>query len=216
MACLWDFDPICFDRKYFNDKYSNTIVLLNGVPNPIQIGESQAAVGDTVLEFSQSGIEAGLTAFLPDSQWILDPGPIAAPVYLRRQPRRQWHRSLHREQYEYSQPYLHGYTVTQYPHYAQLLQVARQITEKNYLTIDKAIQVLQKSDKHLGYVLSPEYALIRNSGVVYNLCNSVGIVGLVIPEHHIIMVNNRLHQEVFDFLHTSGNTEWNLQQTKCL
>jgi hypothetical protein len=138
---------------------------------------------------------------------------------MRRLPKRQWHRSFHREQYEFSLPYLYGYRPrNQLPNYGQHVLTARSIVDAhdNPLSLKAGIKKLTQSRKWGGAVLNKDFALTRNTDNVYSLCNSIGVVGLVLATDQVVLASKELYQEVKDFLNTAEETEWALKLTKCL
>jgi len=213
----WDFDPCAFDKKYYRDKYDGTIILFNDVPMSIQMHDASSVIGEEAYNYSTSGVELGIKPFLPNSQWFMDDVHLKTPVYMRRVPRRQWHRSFHREQYEFSIPYLHGFRLrNNMPNFGSQVSTARAVHNNTTMKLEEAVKLLRKNRKHGGEVLTKDFALIRNSETVYSLCNSVGIVALVLPADNVILVGHNLYQEVSDYLVNSEEGTWALKLTKCL
>ena len=216
---IWNFDPCCHDKKYFIDKYSGTIVLIGGTPMPLSTNDGGVTIGEVVFSYNTNPTEIGLQPFLPPSGWFMDNSFLYTPVYMRRLPKRQWHRSFHSEQYEFSLPYLYGYRPrNQLPNYGQHVLTARSIVDvhDNPLSLKAGIKKLTQSRKWGGAVLNKDFALTRNTDNVYSLCNSVGVVGLVLATDQVVLASKELYQEVKDFLNTAEETEWALKLTKCL
>lgn len=213
---VWEFDPGISSVKDWRNKYSGCIVLVGSSLCKVDANDGLTIIGPFSFhnhELPEDFQISMIRPWLPDSQWILLDNKV--PVFLRRLPAKQWHRSFCMGMYSGATPYIPGHSLRGWgSFFSDTNRLHKALCSPTYRDLKDAISFIDGNKEAVGDVLSPSFALIRNDEVVYSLYSSMGLVGLVNKDTQVITVTAHLVQEVQDLL--KGNTEWHIRSTRCL
>lgn len=204
---IWDFDPVIGCVKDWRNKYSDTIVLLEG--RPAYIADVSEETTNLLLHPHKELMVLNhdesydLAQFLPPSQWVSLAGFIS---FLQRVPNRQWHRSLHRNCYTVRFPYDQRASLRD--RLVGRLDYAAAIVDQTETSLREAAGILLNDSSRYGVVLNQQFAVLLYSEDTMQLCGPAGIVGFVNPTTQTVLVCSHIFQEVVDLLR--GEPEWRI------